>query len=85
MKISGKISAKGNVSGKLGRADRVNIKELTFANRFEFPSIGEADKMYIATDENAVYRYDEADRAYYCIGRDYKNIEVINGGNSNGG
>ena len=30
----------------------------TFANHYEFPSIGDPDDLYIATDENIIYRWD---------------------------
>lgn len=77
--IKGGVSTRGNVTGGISRAETVIIKELTFNNRFEFPSIGRSDLMYVATDENRVYRFDEESLTYYCIGSDYNEIEVIQG------
>lgn len=55
-----------------------------YKNHFEFPSVGDPYKIYIATEENAVYRYDENQLFYFCVGRDYEQIDVINGGVANG-
>ena len=86
-RISGRIRAAGNiggniretagVSGQIARPKTVYVKELYFANHYEFPAIGDGDKLYIATDENAQYRYDELDHAYHCVGRDPEDIEAI--------
>ena len=77
--IKGSVSTRGSVTGGISRAETVIIKELTFNNRFEFPSIGRSDLMYVATDENRTYRFDEESLTYYCIGSDYNEIEVIQG------
>lgn len=45
----------------------------------DFPTIGEVDTIYIAKSENASYRWNDADLHYYCIGRDYNEIELIDG------
>lgn len=75
--MNGRITPRGRVRGEINVADRVYVKELRFANHYEFPSIGDSECLYIAKDENATYRYDDEDRAYYCVGRDYKQIEAI--------
>lgn len=87
--ISGIIRKSGNVygiventetvNGDISKAENVYVKELVFKNYFEFPSIGEADKLYVAKDENATYRFDDKTNTYICIGRDYTEIEVIQG------
>lgn len=87
--VSGIIRKSGNVYGIVGNTETVNgdiskaenvyVKELIFKNYFEFPSIGETDKLYIAKDNNATYRFDDKSNAYVCIGRDYTEIEVIQG------
>ncbi len=56
----------------------------SFANKADFPVVGDENKVYIARDENAVYRYNADDLCYYCVGRDYVEIEFINGGIKNG-
>lgn len=75
--MNGRITPRGKVRGDINAANRVYVKELRFANHYEFPSIGDSECLYIAKDENAIYRYDDGDRAYYCVGRDYKQIEAI--------
>lgn len=75
--VGGKLTPSGAVGGKVRSPDRVYVKELFFSTHYEFPSIGESDKLYIATDENAQYRYDELDHAYHCVGRDPEDIEAI--------
>lgn len=75
--VNGDIATKGRMNGKIGKAKTIYIKELYFSTHYEFPSIGEADKLYIATDENAQYRYDELDHAYHCVGRDPEDIDTI--------
>lgn len=75
--IGGKVSTTVKVGGKIRSPDRVYVKELFFSTHYEFPAIGDVDKLYIATDENAQYRYDELDHAYHCVGRDPEDIDTI--------
>ena len=75
--IGGKIGTSGGISGQIKVPEKVSEKEIVFANHYEFPSIGDSECLYIAVDENATYRYDDEDRAYYCVGRDYKQIQAI--------
>lgn len=77
IKVKGAIGGSGKARGKINAADRVYVKELRFANHYEFPSIGDSECLYIAVDENATYRYDDTERAYFCVGRDWKEIEAI--------
>ena len=49
---------------------------------FSFPNRGNVYTLYVATEENASYRWDEANSKYFCIGRDYNEIETIDGGNA---
>lgn len=79
MAVNSNILVKGTVSGAVSKAKSVIVKELTFNNRFEFPSIGKKDMLYIATDENKLYFFNEDSLTYYCIGSDYNEIEVIQG------
>lgn len=54
------------------------------ATRYEFPNIGNPYTLYIATEENKSYRWDDTDLKYYCVGSDYNEIEIIYGGDANG-
>lgn len=55
---------------------------LRYQSIHEFPNIGDESKLYISTSTNSLYRWDVTSIKYYCIGSDYNNIEVINGGSS---
>ena len=55
---------------------------LRYQSIHEFPNIGDESKLYISTSTNSLYRWDDTSIKYYCIGSDYNNIEVINGGSS---
>ena len=46
------------------------------------PNVGSENTVYFVKDENATYRWDDAGLKYYCTGRDYNEIKVINGGNA---
>lgn len=49
----------------------------------EFPSIPDSNyvnDIFLDVSENMIYRWDSQNLKYYCIGSDYRNIEVINGG-----
>ena len=76
-KISGNVSGSGTIGGQIGKAQ--GVRELVFKNRFEFPNIGKTDMLYIALDEKAVYIFDEELNVYHCVGRDYREIEIIQG------
>jgi hypothetical protein len=53
---------------------------MQYGSIYEFPNRGVASTLYITSDENAAYRWDETGSKYFCIGRDYKEIENILGG-----
>lgn len=75
--FNGKIIKKQNISGMLDKPQTVYVAEMYFNNRLEFPSIGDDKKLYIATDEDSIYRFDGVDLIYKCVGRDYEEIEQI--------
>lgn len=55
-------------------------KELHFKTRLEFPAIGSEGILYIATDENLIYRFDAVSTSYISLGsgdREIANIKVI--------
>lgn len=53
---------------------------VTKGTKYAFPNIGNASKIYVATAENKTYRWSDDDLKYYCIGSDYNDINIINGG-----
>ena len=78
-RISGNIGNNGTVNGDIQKAENIYVKETEFNNRYEFPSIGKPNMIYVAKDENKTYRFNEDSLTYYCIGSDYNEIEVIQG------
>lgn len=46
----------------------------------DFPPVGNELCLYIAKDENKLYRWDDTTIKYYCVGSDYNDIKIINGG-----
>lgn len=55
-----------------------------YPSRFEFPNVGREDVTYIDQEANKTYRWDNKARKYYCVGSDYNDIEVIDGGSAKG-
>ena len=51
-----------------------------FPSYLQFPTIGKEGEIYIDTNNNKTYRWDDANIKYYCIGSDYNEIDIINGG-----
>lgn len=76
-RISGNIGNNGTVNGDIQKAENIYVKETEFNNRYEFPSIGKDNIIYIATDEKASYIFDTTQNVYHCIGRDYNEISAI--------
>lgn len=81
--LAGTISGQSALSGAIGAAVVDNTKILQFSSIYEFPNRGDTGKIYIDTSENATYRWDEAASKYYCVGRDYTEIDTISGGAAN--
>ena len=50
----------------------------------EFPSIGEKGKLYIDKAKNKTYRWDENMVGYVVVGSDYRDIQIISGGDPYG-
>lgn len=55
----------------------INVKDI-----YGFPNRGNVYTLYVVTSDNACYRWDEENSKYFCIGRDYTEIEIIDGGNA---
>ena len=83
--ISGRISGAQKINAKLDVGVVAGVQSVfQFNSKFDFPTLGAVNALYIAADENAGYRWNNADLHYYCIGRDWQEITIINGGNANG-
>lgn len=77
--VSGSLNADTGMSGSLNMAERVYEKEVEFDNRFEFPSIGNDNMLYVAKDEHKIYIFDTNNLNYVVVGSDYSEIEMIQG------
>lgn len=84
--LEGTINNGAELYGEIGSGvERITQgKAVQAATRYELPTVGESDAVYFITEENATYRWDEVNLKYYCCGRDYSEIEVINGGDLDG-
>ncbi len=53
-----------------------------YATKLNFPNIGDSKTLYVDMSDNSVWRFDTTNLVYVCVGRDYTEIETINGGNA---
>ena len=65
------------VQGVVEKARTVYVTELSFKTYKEFPNIGEEDKLYIATDEDMIYRFDTERMVYKVVGGNPADIKEI--------
>lgn len=77
--VSGGISDSQNISGNVDKAENIYVKEIEFNNRYEFPSIGKENMVYVAKDEHKIYIFNTATLAYEVVGSNYNEIEIIQG------
>lgn len=75
--LNGKIGNDTFLGGEIKNTAEFSKKELYFSSRFEFPNIGEENRLYVASDEGAVYLFSAETLCYICAGRDYNRIETI--------
>lgn len=62
--------------------ERVEKIIQTYGYKSALPLEGEENVVYVVTDENAQYYWNEATSSYFCMGRNYNEISVIDGGNA---
>ena len=77
--VSGGISDSQNIGGNVDKAENIYVKEIEFNNRYEFPSIGKENMIYVARDEHKMYIFNTATLAYEVVGSNYNEIEIIQG------
>jgi hypothetical protein len=64
------------------KVDRV-AEPIVEVNKYEeLPAAGAPKLLYVVKNENASYRWDDVNLQYYCIGRDYGEIQVLYGGSA---
>lgn len=64
-----------------GGSTESGLGELTFSTHLEFPNLGDQNTLYIATDENVIYRWDPKKMIYVSLNSviDINDIQVIQG------
>lgn len=77
--VYGSIQNKEILKGNVSKAETLYIKELHFASRLCFPSIGKENMIYVAVDEHKSYIFNSTTLNYEIIGADYSEIEIIQG------
>ena len=77
--VSGGINNSQDISGNVDKAENIYVKEIEFNNRYEFPSIGKENMIYVARDEHKMYIFNTATLAYEVVGSNYNEIEIIQG------
>lgn len=65
------------------RTIEVKLKPQQYGSRYAFPNIGNPTILYVDILENKTYRWDSTTNNYECIGSDYTQIKIINGGKAN--
>lgn len=79
-----KLSNLPSINGKTIMGDLkledLGFSEIIFDYSNQLPSIGNSKCLYIATEENKIYIWNENSQKYHIIGSDYNEISVINGG-----
>lgn len=79
-KLSNLPSINGKtIVGELKLED-LGLSEIIFDYSNQLPSVGNKKCLYIATEENKIYIWNENSQKYHIIGSDYNEINVINGG-----
>ena len=68
-RLQGKVPGRKQISGKLSNAIVDNSKILVFDTHYDFPSVGKTQAIYVAKEENALYRWDDDELLYLsCTG-----------------
>jgi len=87
VRLEGKMNAPQVLGGKINTGVSLIVQShiYQFSSIYEFPNRGTTDSLYMVNgEENASYRWDEETQRYYCVGRDYEEINNIIGGKANG-
>ena len=77
--LTGALDDGGGLSGVIERPETIFVKEVHFNNRYEFPSIGQDNMLYVAKDEHRSYIFNPAALAYEVVGADYNEVKIIQG------
>lgn len=65
------------------RTIEIKLKSQQYPSKYAFPNQGDPAVVYIDIVENEAYRWDEKSNSYICIGADWHQVKIINGGSAN--
>lgn len=82
MTLSNTLDVESELESIYPSALETKAEVITRDTHFDFPNVGDARNIYVASLENRTYRYDVDLGKYYCIGSNYDEIEkiIIEGG-----
>ena len=76
--LSANLSGVGGLSANLSTAFlNTNGEVKQYSTIHDLPNRGSSSTVYFVTSEDACYRWDDDFSKYFCVGRDYNEIEVI--------
>ena len=75
--LCGKYSGNGSLSATLSTAFVQDGGVMQCNTIHDLPNRGNTKTVYFIKSEDASYRWDEENSKYFCVGRDYNEIEVI--------
>lgn len=58
------------------------LKSIQYQSVGEFPNVGSENQVYVDMSTNTPYRFDTATLTYIRLGSDWRDIEIIDGGNA---
>lgn len=61
------------------KVESASNKVQTYNTLANFPTTGDKNTIYIETETNKAYRWDDENIRFYCIGSDYNQIDIIDG------
>lgn len=62
--------------------EQASVAVKSYTSLMNFPTIGETEYLYVDVTNNKSYRWDDDNLKYICIGSDWEQIEVVDGGSS---
>lgn len=76
--LRGTFSNNGSLSANLSTAFVSSGGNVSQYNTiYDLPNRGSSSTVYFVKEEEACYRWDEENSKYFCVGRDYNEIEII--------
>lgn len=67
-------------SKRISTIENSKEKTIHYVSTLDLPALGDIDILYIVNSENKIYRWDAHLLKYVCVGSNYNEINIINGG-----